>query len=99
GAPHRAGPAVAVPVRVQGQAIGVLLAGRGEGLSPFAERDADLLLEFATPIGTALESMRQYDSTRRSRESVDAWSREQHLRRWVSRYEALNSTRIELVFR
>lgn len=99
GVPRRAGPAVAVPLRARDQPIGVLLAARAEDGAPFLDRDVDLLLELATPIGAALESMRQYDSTRRSRESVDSWSRERQLRRWITRYEALNATRVELVFR
>ncbi len=96
---RRAGPAVAVPLRVRNQAIGVLLAGRDVGHAPFLERDAELLLEFATPVSAAIEAMRQFDSTRRSRESVDAWTREKGLRAWLHRYEALAAARVELAFR
>jgi GAF domain-containing protein len=96
---RRGGPAVAVPLRVRNQTIGVLLVARDVGHAPFLERDAELLLEFATPVGAAIEAMRQFDATRRSRESVDAWTRERGLRRWLERYEAVAAARVELIFR
>jgi GAF domain-containing protein len=97
--PRRAGPAVAVPLRFRNRSIGVLLAAREPGGPPFLERDADLLLEFATPVGAGLGSMRQLDAIRRSRETVDSWHREQKLRRWLERHESLAAARVELVFR
>jgi len=95
----RAGPAIAVPLRIRKLPIGVLLAGREVGGAPFLERDAELLLQFATPITAAIESMRHFDSARRSREAVETWNREQLLRQWLWRYETIASARVELVFR
>ena len=96
---RRGGPAIAVPLRLRNRPIGVLLVAREPEGVPFLERDAELLREFAVPIASAIEAMRQFDSARRSRESVDAWNREQALRRWLARYEALATARVELVFR
>jgi signal transduction histidine kinase len=99
GSQRRAGPAVAVALRVDDRPIGVLLVAREPGGAPFLERDAELLLELAAPITASIEAMRRFDAARRSREAVDAWSREQALRRWLARYEAISAARIELVFR
>lgn len=96
---RRGGPAVAVPLRVRGRSIGVLLAAREPGGAPFLERDCELLRAFAAPVTAAIESMRQFDAGRRSRESVEAWKRERRLRGWIDRYEALSALRCELVFR
>ncbi len=95
----RIGPALGVPLRLRGRSVGVLLAAREPGGVPFLERDAEILREIAIPISAAIEAMRQFDVARRSREVVDAWNREQELRRWLARYETLAAARVELVFR
>ena len=99
GGNRRAGPAIATPLRYQNEPLGVLLVAREPGGAPFLERDVELFREFATPITAALQSGRQFEATRRSREAVEAWNREQALRRWIERYEAIATARVEVVFR
>ncbi len=56
---------LSVPLRVRGQAIGVLDIAKPEGAPPFGEEEQGLLEAIADQFGQALESTRLYQDTQR----------------------------------
>ncbi|WP_420627353.1 GAF domain-containing protein [Candidatus Leptofilum sp.] len=64
-------PVAAVPLKVQGEVVGVLVLHSQPG-SLFSEEDAALLRSFALPVATAVENARLYANVERQRGAIMA---------------------------
>ena len=81
------GPALALPLVVEGESLGALLVAREPGGAPFNDQDVARVLPVADAVAVALSNARVFEQARGSREQMEAWRRETELRRWLARYE------------